>query len=144
MIIGIGMDLVEIARIQRAYERTSIPFIKRILTNKEMKNFDALETEKRKIEWVSGRLAAKEAFVKAIGKGFGDGLKCHDIEIVSTSEGRPAFRLSDRLRADYEANTIFHLSITHTAQQASAFVIAEEIKSAECCKDAGEVFSYEK
>ena len=127
MIIGIGMDMVEIARIQKAYDRNSIPFIKRILTNNEMKNFQELSTDKRKIEWVSGRLAAKEAFVKAIGKGFGNGLKCHDIEVVSTIEGKPVFRLSDRLRADYEVNTIFHLSITHTDQQASAFVIAEEI-----------------
>lgn len=126
VIIGIGMDLVEIARVQKAYTRTSTPFVKRVITDNEMTQLRTLETEKRKIEWLSGRIAAKEAFSKAIGKGFGYRIKFHDIEIIPDELGKPVITLSDRLKVEFEEKVNFHLSITHTDQNASAFVVAEQ------------------
>lgn len=126
MIIGIGMDLVEIARVQKAYQRTSTSFVKRVLTNREIEQIEDLQTEKRRIEWLSGRIAAKEAFSKAIGQGFGNGMKFHDIEVIPDTFGKPVFILSERIQTSFQAKIKFHLTITHTEHHASAFVIAEE------------------
>lgn len=85
-----------------------------------------METDKRKIEWLSGRIAAKEAFSKAIGKGFGHGIKCHDLEIIPDELGKPVIILSERLNVEFEEKVNFHLTITHTDQNASAFVVVEQ------------------
>ncbi|WP_075618273.1 holo-ACP synthase [Paenisporosarcina indica] len=125
MILGIGTDLVEIQRISKAYNRRSIGFVKRILTVKEFKEFHRLDSEKRKMEWLSGRFAAKEALAKAVGTGIGKQVNLKDIEISCDSLGKPDLVLSDKVRALYPENTIYHLTITHTENNASAFVIIE-------------------
>lgn len=120
MIIGLGIDLIEIDRIKKALEQNE-RFSDRILTTKEKAYFDTCEP-KRQAEYLAGRFAAKEAFSKAVGTGIGQ-LDFTDIEILPDSKGKPILK-----SAKLKPNQTAHLSITHTASQAMAEVIVEEIE----------------
>src|SRR5699024_10877662 len=87
MIVGIGMDLVELKRIKRLIEKDD-KLVKRILTMKEEKSFNKLTSAKRRLEYVAGRFASKEAFAKAIGEGIGV-LSFQHIEITNNEKGAP-------------------------------------------------------
>lgn len=118
MILGIGLDLIEISRIERvAYKHPK--FVERILTSSEKKQFEQLE-EKRRIEFLAGRFAAKEAYAKARGTGIGK-LSWQQIEIISKN-GKPFIASSSE-------DEKIHLTITHTKQFAAAQVIIERLSS---------------
>ncbi len=114
MILGIGLDLVELERIEKAYNR-SRRFAERILTNRELAIFDSLSPA-RQIEFLAGRFAAKEAYSKALGTGIGQGCELHQIEVLKDESGKPV------LYFDGEAVNGF-ISITHTQQVAAAQVV---------------------
>jgi holo-[acyl-carrier protein] synthase len=119
MIQGIGIDIIELDRIQRMIERHP-KFIDRILTSNEKKAYEQLEG-KRKIEFAAGRFAAKEAFSKAFGTGIGKTLSFLDIEVATDAHGKPYIHkpLKDCV----------HLSISHSNQFAVAQVIIESSSS---------------
>jgi holo-[acyl-carrier protein] synthase len=119
MIIGIGLDVVEIKRIDATYNRKET-FAERILTGKEYKLFTSL-SHTRKVEFLAGRFAAKEAYAKAIGTGIGSHLSFKDLEIIPDQVGKPI--LTDLKRTEKKFN--IHLSITHTKEFAAAQVIIE-------------------
>lgn len=114
MILGIGLDLVELDRIEMAYNR-SRKFAKRILTDRELAIFDTLSAS-RQIEFLAGRFAAKEAYSKAVGTGIGKGCELHQIEVLKDESGKPV------LYFENEAVNGF-ISITHTRQVAAAQVV---------------------
>ena len=114
MILGIGLDLVELHRIEKAYSR-SRRFAERILTKRELAILDTL-SEPRQIEFLAGRFAAKEAYSKAVGTGIGQGCELHQIEILKDKSGKPV------LYFDEEAVNGF-VTITHTSQVAAAQVV---------------------
>ena len=118
MIKGIGLDLVELVRIRESLVKDERLVI-RILTYNEQKAFNKLQSTKRRVEYLAGRFAAKEAFSKAVGSGIG-GLSFQDIEVLSNEEGAPMLSVKG-----YESFQLF-LSITHTNQYAAAQVIIEE------------------
>ena len=91
MIKGVGMDLVELERIR---ELLSDRFIERILSEKEMKEYQNLAHEQVKLEFIGGRFAAKEAISKALGTGIGNGVSFQDIEIFNNSKGAPEVKLT--------------------------------------------------
>lgn len=115
VIKGIGMDIIEIQRIQKLVE-TQPKFVDRILTEKEKERFVSLK-KARQIEFLAGRFAAKEAFAKALGTGFGTELSFQDIEIVNDERGKPS------IHKPYREGV--HLSITHCQSYAAAQVILE-------------------
>ena len=119
MIKGIGIDIVELERIQRLIDRQP-KFPNRILTEKERKKFDAL-VGRRQVEFLAGRFAAKEAFAKANGTGIGKTLSFLDIEVETDDLGKPIIKKNS-------GNQIgrAHLSISHSNQYAVAQVIIEE------------------
>ena len=120
MIVGIGVDLVDVARFQRAARRTP-RLLDRLFAESEQRP-DGRELPLRSL---AARFAAKEALIKAIGDS--TGVRWHDIRIVSNDLGNPFFELENRV-ADIAAErgiTIFHLSMTHDADLAIAYVIAE-------------------
>ena len=119
MITGIGMDIIELDRIRRIVERQP-GFIKRILTLTEIEKFTTLSKE-RKVEFLAGRFAVKEAYSKAIGTGIGEEVSFQDIEVINDERGKPIIH---RLKESLDAITI-HVSITHTRQYAAAQVILE-------------------
>lgn len=126
MIIGIGTDIIEIARVRRLMEgRLGERFVQRTLTAREQQ---LAAERKEQVEFVAGRFAAKEAIVKAFGCGIGECVGFQDIEIIPDSLGKPWCTLSaqamERLAYDAETVTI-HLSISHSKTVVSAFAIAE-------------------
>lgn len=117
MIVGIGLDIVDLARIEKASSKQT-RFAERILTETEKRKYDQLIGH-RKVEFLAGRFAAKEAFAKAYGTGLGQ-VSFQDIEILNDAKGKPILTKSpDAFRA--------FVSITHTEQIAAAQVILETI-----------------
>lgn len=120
MILGIGTDLCQIARIAKAIENPR--FWQRIFTPAERERLDALCPERR-AESAAGLFAAKESVAKALGTGF-VGFGFSDIEILHDALGKPSIVLHGgaKLRA---GNAALHLSISHDGGMAQAFAIAE-------------------
>lgn len=115
MIKGIGIDIIELSRIEELINRQK-KFVDRILTQNEKCRFDELP-ERRKVEFLAGRFAAKEAFAKAVGTGIGKDLSFLDIEIASNSLGKPCI---------VKPHAKAHLSISHSRDYGVAQVIIEE------------------
>lgn len=125
MIIAVGTDAVEVERMRRAVDhpRWGERFRQRVFTPGEI--VYCLKRA-RYSESFAARFAAKEAVMKALGTGYGRGVWWRDIEVVRTS-GRPTIVLHGGAlqRAAEIGATRWHLSLTHTAGQALAHVIAE-------------------
>ncbi|AIQ44933.1 hypothetical protein R70723_02685 [Paenibacillus sp. FSL R7-0273] len=129
MIYGIGHDVLEIRRMKDILAKASGgKFIRRILTPAELQLAEGRTG--RLPEFVSGRFAAKEAVVKALGCGIGSEVGFQDIEILPDSSGKPGVKLTEgawqRLGLDREAH-ILHLTITHSQELASTFAVLERI-----------------
>jgi holo-[acyl-carrier protein] synthase len=116
MIIGTGIDIIEIGRIKKLVEKQP-RFPDRVLTEKEKEVFLSYN-ERRGMEYLAGRWAAKEAFSKARGTGIGKELSFLDIEIASDIHGRPIFTKP--------ITEGVHLSISHSEEYAIAQVIIEK------------------
>ncbi|WP_172196811.1 holo-ACP synthase [Saccharibacillus qingshengii] len=132
MIYGIGHDILEIARVERLLDGAQgARFLQRILTPAELEI--AERRGPKRAEFVSGRFAAKEAIVKALGCGIGQKVGFEDIEIVPDALGKPGVRLSDaawsRLQLPGGNGYVIHLSITHQPAMASAFAVVERTTS---------------
>jgi holo-[acyl-carrier protein] synthase len=115
MIKGIGIDIIELSRIEDLLKRQK-KLIDRILTPKEQDRFETL-SGRRQVEFLAGRFSAKEAFSKAMGTGIGKQLSFLDIEIEMDHLGKPFF-----LKPEVYA----HLSISHSRDYVVAQVIIEE------------------
>ena len=122
MIIGIGTDLVEIKRIDQACAKQGDRFIQRVLTEEESAVYQAFTSSQRQAEFLAGRWAAKEACAKAWGTGICKELSFQDMAILSNKSGQPQLFC---LKIPYA----IHLSITHTAHYASAYVVIEDRRS---------------
>ena len=120
MIRGVGVDIVEIARIKKVIEGRGDKLLKRLFTQRE------LEVMSKKHETIAGRFAAKEAVVKALGVGIGI-ISWKDIEIIKDKLGKPRVYLTGAaLRRRKTMGIIkIHLSISHSKSQAVAYVVAE-------------------
>ncbi|KXG42551.1 holo-ACP synthase [Tepidibacillus infernus] len=123
MIIGIGIDLVEIPRIKGIIENKGSHFLQKVFTQKELAG--APLNPQRKIEYLAGRFAGKEAVAKAFGTGIGKQLNWKDIEISSLDSGKPIVVIKST-EVEKENLTI-HISISHTKTIAIAKVIIEQI-----------------
>ena len=125
MILGTGFDLTALPRIKALLEKHEERFLARILTSDEL---TALPGEPaRRVAYVAGRWAAKEAAVKALGSGFSAGIGFHDVEIVTQEGGRPELRLHGRAAelAEEKGVKALHVSISHERDMAGAMVILE-------------------
>lgn len=124
MIIGTGVDLVEIARIAQAMERFGARFLNRVYTPSEQAY---CLRKRRAAESLAARFAAKEAAAKALGTGIGFGVNWREIEVVRAPSGKPSLRFHGRAAqiAAHLGVTSSALSITHSEDLAQAFVILE-------------------
>ncbi len=125
MIVGTGIDLVEIERVQRSIERYGERFLNRVYTAEER----AYCQRKRKFaESFAARFAAKEAGAKALGTGINHGVTWLEIEVVREPGGRPAivFHGRARERAERLGMRSAALSLTHTGSLAMASVVLED------------------
>lgn len=122
-IVGIGIDIVEIARIENQLSR-SIKLAERVLTTFELERFNANNFPAR---FLAKRFAAKEAIVKAVGTGIGKGIGFQQMEIDNLSSGQPVFRVSGMLQQIFtQKNIVSHyLSIADEQHYAVAQVVLE-------------------
>lgn len=124
MIVGTGVDIVEVTRIRAAVERFGNRFLTRVFTPQEV---EYCTSKPNAAERLAARFAAKEAGMKAIGTGLRHGVTWHDLEVVRGTAGKPSLRLTGKV-AEFAARLggkSVHLSLSHTEDQAIAFVILE-------------------
>ncbi|MEO6943031.1 MAG: holo-ACP synthase [Terrimesophilobacter sp.] len=120
MIAGIGVDIVDIARFERAATRTP-----RLLTRLFAESEQVHNQRRLALSSLAARFAAKEALIKALGDS--TGVHWHDMPIVSDGERNPSFALAGGIAAIAAGRgiTAIHLSMSHDAGIAIAYVIAE-------------------
>lgn len=125
MILGSGIDLTEISRIQHSVDRYGERFLDRVYTPGEK----AYCLRKRKAaESLAARFAAKEAGAKALGTGISRGVNWLEIEVVRAAGGRPGLVFHGRARQIADRLGVRHavLSLTHTGELAMASVLLED------------------
>ncbi len=124
MILGIGIDLVNIPRIERILKKWGDKFKKKAFSEGEI-NYS--EGYKRNYEHFAANFAVKEAFFKALGKGFRGNLRIHDVEVLRDENGKPYINLHGRAKLSTElvGVTSIHTSISHDVEYSVAVVILE-------------------
>ncbi len=124
MIIGIGFDQTELARIRAALARHGDRFLKRCFSQEEIR-FARLHVDP--VPRLAARYAAKEAGSKALGTGIARGILWKDIEVVRVEGERPHIRFHGRAaeRAKRLGMTAAHVSLTHARDVAAAVVTIE-------------------
>ena len=112
MILGIGTDIIEVARIKKSMERFGDDFLKHILTKEEIAH-----TKRFKIPYahIAGRFAAKEAIFKAVGD---PKLSWHDVTITNDKEGKP---ICKHAKANFKKKIL--ITISHSKNYATAFCV---------------------
>jgi holo-[acyl-carrier protein] synthase len=124
LIVGLGLDIAEIDRIEAAITRHGAPILERLYTPAEVAY---CESHRNKFERYAGRFAAKEAAMKALGTGWRRGVRWRDIEVIRERSGKPSLALkgvAKRIAEGLGAKNI-SLTITHSGNLALAEVIFE-------------------
>jgi holo-[acyl-carrier protein] synthase len=124
VILGSGVDLCEVPRIEAAVARYGNRFLERIFTGREIAYADS---KANRFERYAARFAAKEAGMKALGVGWTGGIAWRDFEVVNLPSGRPTLNFHGRAAEVAAKLGVRHvaLSLTHTKEQALAMVILE-------------------
>jgi holo-[acyl-carrier protein] synthase len=125
MVIGLGTDLIEIARIKASIDRYGEQFLRRVFTEGEIAY--CLRKQKTAAESFAARFAAKEAGAKALGTGIAQGVGWKEIEVSRRPGQRPEIGFSGRAaeRAKAMGMVSASLSLTHSREMAMAVVILE-------------------
>jgi holo-[acyl-carrier protein] synthase len=124
MIVGIGVDIVDVERVLGLLERYPDKFLKRVFTDAENRY---AQRSVKTAERLAGRFAVKEAVLKAFGTGKSQGILWRDVETVPGAMGKPKVNLygnADKYMKRLNANVI-HVSISHDGGKAMAFVVIE-------------------
>ena len=124
MIVGIGIDVVEVARWAKALERQGDRLVERVFTEAERASCDSRAD---RVLALAARFAAKEACLKALGTGWAEGLGFRDVEIVRNGNQPPQLVLHGEAvsRATALGVTRSHVSLTHQPGLAAAVVVLE-------------------
>jgi holo-[acyl-carrier protein] synthase len=117
--IAVGVDVIEIARIQRTYDDFGDRFLNRVFTERERVRY------RGRVNELAARFAAKEATSKALGTGI-VGIRWREIEVLPNRRGKPVLILHGQAaeRAKHLGLTDFSVSLTHSRTDAMAFVVA--------------------
>jgi holo-[acyl-carrier protein] synthase len=124
MIFGVGVDLVEIKRVDKMWRRYGERFLQRVLSSSEI---DRFRHAARPVRFVASCFAAKEALSKAIGTGLRHPVSLREIQVDRDERGKPTLTVGDELRQWMSARGIgqAHLSLTDEAGMACAMVVLE-------------------
>jgi len=126
-IVGIGTDMVSIARIRAIWERFGVAFARRILTSTELEKFSLARDP---VAFLAKRYAAKEAVAKALGTGFRpQGVLLTDIGVLNDVLGRPYLQFTGQTAVEMEQRGVVesHLSLSDEREFALAFVVLVSI-----------------
>jgi holo-[acyl-carrier protein] synthase len=124
VILGLGIDISEVNRIEAAIGRHGRAFLERVFTPAEI---EYCERYRNRFERYAGRFAAKEAGMKALGTGWRGGIRWVDFEVTRLPSGQPTLALHGKARELAERKGVerIALSITHSGNTALAQVIFE-------------------
>jgi holo-[acyl-carrier protein] synthase len=125
-IIGLGTDIVEIARLQLSISRSGEPFLRKVYTDTELAALP--KNPERAAEYLAGRWAAKEAFAKALGTGITEACRLNEISVSNREPSRqPVILLNGSAAATAFSMGVrnIHLSISHEKNYAVATVLLE-------------------
>ncbi len=124
MILGQGIDIVQISRMAAGLERFGEPFAKRLLSASEWPEY---QLAPRPEAFLAKRFAAKEAFAKALGTGFREGLSFRQISVVHDDLGAPKFKLTGQAqtRMQQHPGARLHLTLSDEREYAVAMVTLE-------------------
>ena len=127
MIRGIGTDLLDKKRIEKLFLPYGEKFINKILSEREKKELKQKKNQDRQISYLSNNFACKEAFSKALGLGFSEGLSFKDVEILRNRKGAPRLELSKKVCKKVETLGFkrFHITISDTEDFSLAFIVGE-------------------
>ncbi len=129
MILGVGVDLVDVGRMERALKQHwAKRFVAKVFSTEEI---TACENATQPAQCYAARFAAKEALAKALGTGFSKGVSPGRIVVRGGERRRPSIALLGRAQklAESMQVTTIHVSLTHTPQTACAFVVVERVNS---------------
>ena len=117
--IAVGVDIIEIARIQRSLDDFGERFLRRVYTERERERY------RTRVSELAARFAAKEATSKTLGTGIG-GIRWREMEVLPNRRGKPVLILHGQAaaRAELLGFTDFSVSLTHSRTDAMAFVVA--------------------
>jgi holo-[acyl-carrier protein] synthase len=124
MIVGTGVDIAEVDRIEAAVKRFGARFLKRVFTPAEVRYCMGKPNAPERL---AARFAAKEAGMKAIGTGLRHGITWQDVEVLRLPGQRPVMQFHGKA-AEFATRLgckRTHLSLSHTKEQAIAYVILE-------------------
>lgn len=124
MIVGVGVDIVEVGRINSALQNSDA-MVQRVFTTDEIRY---CSNRKNKYQHFAGRFAAKEAALKALGTGWQQGIRWKDVEITSDERGKPEVNFYGKAKEFFDKSGARRatLSITHAQEYAVAVVILED------------------
>lgn len=124
MIVGIGSDIVSIARMEKNIAKNGDAFAERVLVESE---FDQYQQTRNKASLLAKRFAVKEAAVKALGTGFAEGITWRHVYTSHDELGKPILNFTDAAlaKANQMGVTSMHLTISDEKEAAVAFVILE-------------------
>src|SRR4051812_40356172 len=124
MIIGVGIDIIEVERIRASHERFGERFLKRILRPEEIAY---CFSHAQPAPFLAARFSAKEAVSKAFGTGIGAQLGWQDIEVCRKESGQPYVVLHGRGQSllGIRGGRLVHLSLSHTTSYAAAVAVLE-------------------
>lgn len=124
MILGTGIDVVEIDRFGHALERRGVRMRMRLFTESEQRY---CEENAHSAPHFAVRFAAKEAFAKALGRGIAEGIRWLDVEVTRDEAGRPAILLHGRAKERFvlSGGRTIHVSLSHSRNIAIASVVLE-------------------
>lgn len=122
MITGLGIDIVEIDRIQRVVEKWTEKFLQRIFTDSEIAY---CQSRVNASQHFAARFAAKEAFAKATGTGWTDQFRWKDVEVENEFTGQPRLVLHGAMKELFSHHVV-HLTLSHTHLTAAAVVVLEQ------------------
>jgi len=125
-VLGLGVDIVLVARIARSLDEHGERFLSRVYTQRERCYAD--KRPRRRAEHLAARFAAKEAALKALGTGWRSGIAWTDVEVVNDAGGAPTLRVTGEAAriADGKGVANWLVSLSHTTEQAIATVLALE------------------
>jgi holo-[acyl-carrier protein] synthase len=123
MVVGIGVDIVEVDRIEKALSNSQ-SMTQRVFSEDEIQYCSG---QKNLYQHFAGRFAAKEAALKALGTGWQKGIRWKDVEVVSGDLGRPTLKMYRRAKEIFEESGATHglVTITHAEKYAVAMVVLE-------------------
>ncbi len=123
MIFGVGIDIIEVDRIEKSLKNDS--FRNRVFTSEEI---NYCENRSGKFQSYAARFAAKEAFFKALGTGWRDGMAWTEIEIINDESGKPQFMFYGKTKSILKDKKIkkSYVSLSHIKETATAYVLLEQ------------------